>query len=721
MAGHSATEAGVISAQSYLDGKPRRMGKRRTTQADRDRLFAASPFLKELPTGAWSDDALVIALSRLIGQDRVAVGRLLEYLANSSPDAVRRAVRLSGLALRPESPHRRDVARLAILAPEEFGDFNFVLDAVAAECRRCRNKVERLRQPLSGLSPLELLVHASLYAFNHVVAPHTPMSSEEHNSHIQAFWYAINRVFVWKLRTVNPNAFRLTERDISECLAAHLSPQLFPTPEDRHDAHVETALEELMDAEAELQEAEHTAEIFCYEDAAEFVRRGDRVKFVVHDRSAQDSWRRNDERLTRLQRYWYMRGMEAFLDSGLGSKIIGQPENHDWNRWAYIKAMATQLRLGEVYGVADTVTTESCKDVPLFKALLCRELVTAFGELEFLMPFRNHLARTGSWTEALRLLAVGGLTDGMQNRLPLTFSRREDKIRNLVGWTVSADRPRGSRQESRAMVDFWTSDWGKLAGQLRRGDSGLVPTLFERPFLKLGQYLFELPWVSALQNNQTAAINNLRRLGSRRLEAGSETQRIEEQLARLFRERGFGVRMNWQPDCKAGEVDLVCARDGGLLVLEVKSSYLRRSLQDAWLHGVMALRRAGQQLGRKVPAAVDDPELVSTLGAEPEAPSKVHAWIVDTSIEHDHERFDGFLKISLEELIIALRDDWHLLMEGDRVFGMDAGLEQNTGEGACGATLPATLYPEGFSFARFVEVIESGSVWQRPRSRSVKD
>ena len=34
---------------------------------------------------------------------------------------------------------------------------------------------------------------------------------------------------------------------------------------------------------------------------------------------------------------------------------------------------------------------------------------------------------------------------------------------------------------------------------------------------------------------------------------------------------------------------------------------------------------------------------------------------IDTCIEHDHERFSGFLKVSLEEVLIALRDDRHLL------------------------------------------------------------
>jgi hypothetical protein len=102
---------------------------------------------------------------------------------------------------------------------------------------------------------------------------------------------------------------------------------------------------------------------------------------------------------------------------------------------------------------------------------------------------------------------------------------------------------------------------------------GLHPELFERPILKMGRLLFQLPWVVAIQNNAAAAINNLRRLGARRPEARDETQRIEERLAKLFEHRGFSVALNYLlqriSEDDPGEVDLICARDGHVLVLEI--------------------------------------------------------------------------------------------------------------------------------------------------------
>lgn len=235
--------------------------------------------------------------------------------------------------------------------------------------------------------------------------------------------------------------------------------------------------------------------------------------------------------------------------------------------------------------------------------------------------------------------------------------------------------------------------------------------------MKLGSLLVQLPWVVGVQNNSSAAINNLRRLGARRDEARQETQRIEERLGQLFESRGFRIVLNWTPpptDSEVpGEVDLVCARDGVVLVLELKSTYLRRSSRDAWLHSTTTLRKAGIQLRRKVAAVqraltdIQFSEMLALNGGEEEL--CIQGWIVDTSIECDHQRFEGFFKVSLEEVLIALRDDSYLLQD-------PAGLLRGKfGESALADMedpVSKSLYPEGFSAPRFVEVIERAEVWK---------
>ena len=88
----------------------------------------------------------------------------------------------------------------------------------------------------------------------------------------------------------------------------------------------------------------------------------------------------------------------------------------------------------------------------------------------------------------------------------------------------------------------------------------------------------------------------------------------------------------------------------------------------------------------------------------------VTAWIVDTSIEWDHQLFRGFLKISLEEVLIALRDDRRLLNDPHGLFAGGAALDRRAGEYA-EPSKEDTLYPDGFSARRFVQVIETAAVW----------
>lgn len=60
-----------------------------------------------------------------------------------------------------------------------------------------------------------------------------------------------------------------------------------------------------------------------------------------------------------------------------------------------------------------------------------------------------------------------------------------------------------------AILDFWTYDMVAMAERLQRNEPGLQPHLFERPVLKFGATLVQLPWIVGLQNNSSAAINNL--------------------------------------------------------------------------------------------------------------------------------------------------------------------------------------------------------------------
>jgi hypothetical protein len=70
-------------------------------------------------------------------------------------------------------------------------------------------------------------------------------------------------------------------------------------------------------------------------------------------------------------------------------------------------------------------------------------------------------------------------------------------------------------------------------------------------------------------------------------------------------------------------------------------------------------------------------------------------------------------------LLIALRDDRHLLNDPEGLIN-GTWMEAGHGEVAEFDKLP-TLYPNGFSSSRFVEVIESEAVWEETVHSPIKD
>lgn len=141
------------------------------------------------------------------------------------------------------------------------------------------------------------------------------------------------------------------------------------------------------------------------------------------------------------------------------------------------------------------------------------------------------------------------------------------------------------------------------------------------------------------------------------------------------------------------------------------------------MHRHSTLRKAGLQLHRKVKAVRSALEhggaLRQALALEADCIPEITAWIVDTSIECDHQRFHGFLKVSLEEVLIALRDDRYWLNDPDGLFqtGKASG-ELLGGDSDCATS--TSLYPNGFSVTRLVEVIECATVWNCLNGKSVQ-
>jgi Holliday junction resolvase-like predicted endonuclease len=713
------------AASAYLDGKPATQGKLKLTRKERDKLFWLSRTVKDCPTSAWTTEPVVLALARYLSQEQVAAAGLVNAVAQLAPDALIRAVRYSGLVLNQQSPRRAELTLAGASCPA-VGELCRVLDIFGLAHRLRVAAVQAEKDRLTHLSAFDFLVCASLYAFECLVGKDIAAmkAGQADGSRTELAWHAINDLLAWKLKTADESSLKLNDANIGLSVARHLRPILFDEERGGESEAVQAfhAFHALLDAQIELNEfISRSADAFWYDDSIRFVRHEDRLEIVEVDPAARTAWQNDGHKLRRLHGYWFHRAMDRFVEyvaADPGRCEIGRPENADANRMAWLRALQAKLRLQEVYGIADEVTSDSGEPVNVFQALLSLNLMSAHFERDVLVAFTDRLGSTGDWRSALRQMTMEGLLNGMQNRMPITWSGREAKISNITGWTVTSSQPKGSPRTASAILDFWTYDMAVMAARLQKSEPGLQPHLFERPVLKFGATLVQLPWIVGMQNNSAAAINNLRRLGSRRGNVQEETQRIEASLAKALESRGFRVLLNWQPPREEalhdpGEVDVIATRDGHLFVLEVKSTFMRQSQREAWVHATTTLRKAGLQLQRKLGAVLraleSNVEFRMAIGSHDGRIAHRHGWIVDTSIESDHQRFSGFLKISVEEMLIALCDDRHLLKYlSGFLTTSDEPIESRDQDQSRSRT---SMYPDGFIAQRFVEVVEAGVVW----------
>lgn len=639
-----------------------------------------------------------LALSRVLHFDNAVSIEVLSHLASRNPEVLRWAIRYSKLFMRVTSPLW--LALRAGLARDEWEVFFAVCDRLLDQLKPFDELIASAEKQLERLSLLELFSYLSVLAYEAVTddVP-TDRSGKQ--------WAVYNRIILRKLQTCSEVDFRLTESRLGRSLKRHLSPILFPESFSTDGAKCRENLEwlaVLIAATRERIDYEGSIDWFCFNRECRYQLKPGESVIYNESNTGTERWQRTERKGDLLWHYWMNRAVQAFIDSGMVEQTIGSPENHELNQLAYIKAMRSELQLRQIYGLGDRLSLDSGAQVQLHHVMLASELTSAFFQSQYIQPFQRHLHDSGVLTQALGRLAMEGLLSG-ENRFPMTWSEEEEKLRRIKGWTASEEYPRGSADAAKAILKFWTSDLKVLSQQIKQQSSMPAPRLYEQPFYKIGRYSFQFPWVLAQQNNLAAAINNLRRVNARRAGVQEETQRVELALAESLRQRGFAVEVGYRPaptdEDDAGEVDLICHRDGVVLLFEVKSGYIRSTTHEVWLHRTNTLRKAAWQLRRKqvavLSALIDDKELRSRLGYYSQKPgADMRAWVIDTSIEFDGQSVDGFRVVSREVLEIILRDEKQLLRPLDQ-------LEEESG---------ASLFPDGFTARRFINIVESDELWR---------
>lgn len=673
----------------FLDGKP--AGK----HSNRDRAAGLSSL------GFWWQPDLLEqtklarqALAQVLWVLDDVEHALLDQLAQHNPDLLRWAIRYSKLFTKTDSQVMRHLHQS--VAGHEWDAFLNACDCLLEQLEPFDHWIEQAEQHLKTLSLLELMSYLSILAY-------PALESAEQDA--QQSWTVYERIIQRKLQRCSEWDFQLTEKILGKSLKRHLSPLLFPrggSPE-KCIAHLESVAV-LIAAMSERLDYEATINSFCFDSDMHYqMEPGQSVIYSSRTESAS-RWKQTEEKSLLLWSYWLRRAIDDFVIAGMADVTIGTPENHEANQLAWIKAVRSRLVLQTLFGCSDKISLADGAEVDLHQTLLASELSSAFFVKSYLDAYKRHRRQTESPIAALGQMAWEGLLEG-ENRFPMTWSELPAKIKRIRGWTVSKANPKGDAAAAKNILEFWTVDLRQLSAQIKASPLVPVPRLSEQPFYKIGRYSFQFPWIAGQQNNLVSAVNSLRRLGVRRPELRSETEQVEFSLAQALRQRGFTVVVGYQPPIldgnDAGEMDLICHLDGVVLLLEVKSGFIRSSRHEVWLHRTNTLRKAARQLRRKqhvLQSLLNSDQTLRRDLSLPDANAAlpIHAWVVDTSIECDGELLDGFRVVSREVMEVALKDQKHYLQHLDAED--DAEIQ--------------TLYPDGFSAQTFVDVVTNEAVWR---------
>jgi len=179
--------------------------------------------------------------------------------------------------------------------------------------------------------------------------------------------------------------------------------------------------------------------------------------------------------------------------------------------------------------------------------------------------------------------------------------------------------------------------------------------VWNRPFLRIGEMLF-CPMLFFAKNDwfygfAQTAIQNLSQK-SNFVERKRTAILMEEHLGSLFSEKGWRVKVitDQETSRMKGDIDVFVEDGTTQLLIQLKRTYFRTTLKDAFYESVQSDRKAAQQLND----GVDFLKVDSSIFQLKTDPVK---WIVSTSFENILTEIDGCLKVNYLDLIWMLRNE----------------------------------------------------------------
>lgn len=599
-------------------------------------MFWQSNFIKLLTVDEVQSENYILALSQYLRFGGVDKNVCVNYLKLDVQSFIL-AVRQSGLIL--QSDHNSWNVLKEIDQEIQIDALHIFFQTVKHLQSQYKHRLEIYEEIKNTINvgQITAMAFGSLYAYQYLIPnqdyfAHLPyqFDSTENNS-AETVWKAFDHI----VKTSRKNTKKLTEQSLALALRNKLMPFLIGEGmsvllQDQYEFY-----KKLVAIKIEiLNYKRNVLESFCFDKQVNYKLNNSELIYT-NTKEKKDNW---SEKNALLISYWLGVGAEKLLKSDAIYSIINTGDNLEANAIALSKAFGIQEQLAQVYGITEFSINN--QKLNAFETMITMTLSQAHYLKDHIEKFMRFLPNSEDKLDALTQLTMHGFVIG-ENRMPFTFAKREEKIKRMSSWVQGASN-NIKKKKMDEILSFWSCDLY---------DNDDVSTFQQKPFYKIDDFIFQFPWLTAYQNLNTTMTNYFRKLHKNRFELKGETNQIELTLAEKMHHLGFEVFPQLVPEFKdVGEIDLIAIHGNHVIVAEVKSTYIRSSIQEIYEYKNFTLNKASYQLDKKVEYIKkyflkeffdDISEVV------------LHTWIIDTTLEFDHEYFGDRLKVSLDEVIIT--------------------------------------------------------------------
>lgn len=642
--------------------------------------FWTSNFIENVTTEQMNSENFILALSQYIRSKSInkdIVIKLLERNRNS----VVKAIRQSGIIANADHCSwvvLREINNQVDFL--EFKDFLLTVEYIQLQYQERCNAYKELKNQ-TQFDQVTAMIFSSLYACEYLILSpkiidnlYTKIPYQygvEEYIPVENVWKAFNHI----ITSANIQKKEFTEKTLALIFKGTMMPFVLGQNLNYKLITSYDSFKRMVACQIEINlYRDQVIDSYCFDLETNYHLENNQLKL----KSSSKEPDLFSDKLTILSIYWLYRGFNSLekspyliqLDKGVNFKA---------NLEALAKTQGIILQLEEVYGIKKADFGEVYDLSTLIFTML---MIQAHFEYNFVQPFKD-MARNAEMHPfiALERLAIKGFSEG-KDRMPLNHAKMKDKAISMSDWILEGSGNSKKREMSR-ILDFWSQD-------LREGESS---SYGEKSFYKLDGYMFSLPWVTFQKNFNTATINTFRKLYKNRASLKSETDLMEQNLAGLLAKCKGRVYSQYEPsESGVGEIDAIVVSEDKILVIELKSTYVKSSVKEIYEYRNFVLKKAAYQLSRKSEYVRDT--FLPSLGLD-SSKFSIHSWIVDTTLEFDHEYIDGFLKVSFEELLIILN--------GHKQYLSDMFDNDNTNKN------PLSAYEENLE--ALIESVEGNTFW----------